>query len=493
MPFRTVAVTAIRYLYVLLFVYAAVSKLLDFENFQVQLGQSPLLSVLAGALAWLVPLLELLLAVLLCIPRFARLGLFGGFVLMALFTSYLIVILRYADQVPCSCGGILEDMSWQQHLYFNIVFGLLAAVACLLRSRDWRRTLAVLSVGSMGSLALMGVLFLYTTSQMQYENPFIRRFPQGTAVKRGDVDLGTTSKYFAGTDGRTLYLGDHRAPLHVRAYDTALQTVQQYKIALDREDFPFAAVQVRIDAPHFYLMDGTVPVVYKGNISDWKAEVVLYDTGHYFSRAEVMTSNRFVFRAQDRPTSEHVLGTLQFGDRVEAEHAPDLLERQLDGFFDTDGMLHYDRLHDKMTYLYYYRNAYIVADSSLHPIRRGTTIDTTTKAKLHIVHVKETRQRKIASVGATVNKVSAVYNDRLFVNSKVMGRFEPKEMWKAASVVDVYALDDGRYLSSFYVYDVDGAKVHGLSVSGHHLYALIGQHLHHYVLEESILGGTAPL
>jgi len=44
-----VPVTA--YLYVLLFVYAGISKLLDYENFTVQLGQSPLLSAYAGLIA----------------------------------------------------------------------------------------------------------------------------------------------------------------------------------------------------------------------------------------------------------------------------------------------------------------------------------------------------------------------------------------------------------------------------------------------------------
>ena len=48
-------------LYILLFVYAAVSKLLDFENFQVQLGQSPLLSAFAGWVAWIVPIVEIII------------------------------------------------------------------------------------------------------------------------------------------------------------------------------------------------------------------------------------------------------------------------------------------------------------------------------------------------------------------------------------------------------------------------------------------------
>ncbi|MGV0924130.1 MauE/DoxX family redox-associated membrane protein [Empedobacter tilapiae] len=39
--------TLICYLFIVLFIYAAVSKLMDFENFQIQLAQSTLLSVYA--------------------------------------------------------------------------------------------------------------------------------------------------------------------------------------------------------------------------------------------------------------------------------------------------------------------------------------------------------------------------------------------------------------------------------------------------------------
>ena len=39
--------TLVCYLFIILFIYAAVSKLIDSENFQIQLAQSPLLSVYA--------------------------------------------------------------------------------------------------------------------------------------------------------------------------------------------------------------------------------------------------------------------------------------------------------------------------------------------------------------------------------------------------------------------------------------------------------------
>ena len=118
-------------LYIVLFVYAGVSKLLDFEIFQVQLGQSPLLSAFAGWVSWGVPFVELFISFLLLSSRFRLIGLYGAFGLMLMFTIYIIIILNFSSFIPCSCGGILEKMSWKTHLIFNILFVFLALIGIL--------------------------------------------------------------------------------------------------------------------------------------------------------------------------------------------------------------------------------------------------------------------------------------------------------------------------------------------------------------------------
>lgn len=123
---RKILVEFISSLLILLFVYAAVSKLISFHEFRVTIGQSPLLTPFASWLAWLVPIGELIVSVLLAFPAFRLLGLFLSFALMVLFTGYIVAILLFADFVPCSCGGVLEAMSWGQHLWFNGFFVLLA-------------------------------------------------------------------------------------------------------------------------------------------------------------------------------------------------------------------------------------------------------------------------------------------------------------------------------------------------------------------------------
>ncbi len=50
---------AISVAFILLFVYAAASKLIDFHDFQVQLGKSPLLTAFAWQVALLIPCIEI--------------------------------------------------------------------------------------------------------------------------------------------------------------------------------------------------------------------------------------------------------------------------------------------------------------------------------------------------------------------------------------------------------------------------------------------------
>lgn len=127
--FKEISVEVICFLYILLFVYAAVNKLLDFENFQVQLAQSPLLSAFAGPISYTVIAVEVVIALMLCFQKSKKAGLYAGFSLMVMFTGYIVIILKYSPFIPCSCGGVLEKLTWNQHLVFNVIFVLIGALA----------------------------------------------------------------------------------------------------------------------------------------------------------------------------------------------------------------------------------------------------------------------------------------------------------------------------------------------------------------------------
>lgn len=132
---KKVALEIICFLFILLFTYAAVMKLIDVQKFTVQIGQSPLLTDFARVVAWVIPISELLIAGMLAITRFRLVGLYASFSLMVMFTAYIIAILTIDENIPCSCGGVLESMGWTEHLIFNIGFVILGLGGILLHTK----------------------------------------------------------------------------------------------------------------------------------------------------------------------------------------------------------------------------------------------------------------------------------------------------------------------------------------------------------------------
>jgi uncharacterized membrane protein YphA (DoxX/SURF4 family) len=129
-------------LFILLFVYAACSKLMDYDKFRVELGKSPLLSPFAQPTAWLIPSLEITISLLLVFERTRFVALYTSFCLMVIFSAYIIVILNFSEYIPCSCGGILEKMGWKQHFWFNISFVAMGAAAVLFYPNQTKKIIA---------------------------------------------------------------------------------------------------------------------------------------------------------------------------------------------------------------------------------------------------------------------------------------------------------------------------------------------------------------
>ncbi len=130
--YRSLAVDWISLLFILIFVYAAVSKLYDYQKFVSQLGQSEVLSDIKDIIAWAVPTLELFISIFLIFTKTKLVGLYLCFGLMVLFTTYIYSLMNFSEEAPCSCGGILEHLPWTAHLWFNVFLIFLAAIAVLI-------------------------------------------------------------------------------------------------------------------------------------------------------------------------------------------------------------------------------------------------------------------------------------------------------------------------------------------------------------------------
>jgi uncharacterized membrane protein YphA (DoxX/SURF4 family) len=128
---KQIAIEIIVFLFVVLLLYAAGSKLVEYKQFIGQMGMSPLITNYAETLAWAVPTVEIIISLMLIIPRFRTAGLYSAFALMMMFTFYIVAMFASSTKLPCACGGVLSMLGWKNHLIFNIGFDLLGLTAII--------------------------------------------------------------------------------------------------------------------------------------------------------------------------------------------------------------------------------------------------------------------------------------------------------------------------------------------------------------------------
>ncbi|OJV21707.1 MAG: hypothetical protein BGO21_00210 [Dyadobacter sp. 50-39] len=120
-----------------LFVYTAVSKLLNLEEFESQLTRQTLPDWSVKWLLWLIPGIELVVSLLLVCRPTRKIGLFGAAILMLVFTGYMgLVFLNVFDRVPCSCGGVIRHMGFGAHFMLNLFFLVLSMLGVYMSNRE---------------------------------------------------------------------------------------------------------------------------------------------------------------------------------------------------------------------------------------------------------------------------------------------------------------------------------------------------------------------
>jgi putative oxidoreductase len=107
---------------ILLYLYTALNKLFHYKPFRATLQASPLVGSWSGVVAWVVPLTEILLCLLLFFPATKRAGMYTSLLMLSFFTIYILYLLFFAPHLPCRCGGVIEHISWKQHVFFNLFF-----------------------------------------------------------------------------------------------------------------------------------------------------------------------------------------------------------------------------------------------------------------------------------------------------------------------------------------------------------------------------------
>ena len=332
------------------------------------------------------------------------------------------------------------------------------------------------------STGLVVILFLGSYDFSEQKNDFLRRFDPNVLSAADTLFLFYNSYYIAGSTERTVYLGNHTAALHALALNVdVLKDSTHIRLnVLGIEHYRFWSLRLKVDSPYFFLADGGVPVIFGGEIRNWRAKRHMFDSA-FFADAAPIGFRSFVIRSVSSGTGGYELGKERDWD----EHItlyPELLEKQVDGRFCVDGMMMIDAGGNRFVYLYYYRNQFVVTDTSLTLLYRGKTIDTVSRAKITVADIHSEQSRTINSPPLIVNKRGSMYKNWLFVNSALIANNETREIFLNSSVIDVYNLETGKYHFSFYIRDFEREKMQDFVVTGDRIVVLYDEYIMVYKL-----------
>ncbi len=141
---RQILLECISALLIMLFLYASLSKFLDFHTFTGEMNNQPLPNSWTPFLVWFIPCSEILMCIALLFERTRLIGFYASLFFMSLFTIYsIIIVLNFFGRIPCSCGGVIKRLTWNQHIVLNLFFVALSISGIVLQRRKFFKSILI--------------------------------------------------------------------------------------------------------------------------------------------------------------------------------------------------------------------------------------------------------------------------------------------------------------------------------------------------------------
>jgi hypothetical protein len=304
------------------------------------------------------------------------------------------------------------------------------------------------------SIVLLGFLYFFSSAIRSLPNGFTRLLPPHLLTPGPVKDTKYNSYYIAGLTKDSIYLANFTDPYIILSLDYDLKKSADRQIEWSNTIRISKGATISIDSPDIYLKDGLDQMLFKSRLENLN-DITICKTPPY--NAAVNINNQcWVYRCIN--TQKDNILVRQSLDQKTIETNSDLLQKQGDGIFSTDGVMIQIPNTTKWLYMYYYRNQFFCADSNLILIYRGKTIDTVSHAHISVSFIKSRNQIMMSSPPLLVNRNCSANKEYIFINSALNAENESHKILEEISIIDVYNVVDGKYKFSFYLPNFGGKK-----------------------------------
>ncbi|WP_316818407.1 hypothetical protein [Pedobacter nyackensis] len=325
---------------------------------------------------------------------------------------------------------------------------------------------------------ILSIIFLYAFSAYQNNksNGFVRQYPSKKVEGIRFIDLKHKGFYIAGCNNDTIYFGHYIDKLALFRVALNSRDTSSIRLRANQELKLYDGNYLRTDSNDLYLFDGIKQEVVSGKLRDFRFDKI--EKSPSFTAALPIGNDSRILRVMNKNRVYTLIS--QTGTKVLDKHYQ--LEAQGDGTFSTDGML-VKSSNNSFFYVYYYRNQFLHLDKDMNLLYKGKTIDTVSHAQIKLGKIENGHASTLASPPLYVNKHCAANENYLFIQSALKADNEIEEGWKNSSVVDVYAVKDGKYQFSFYMLNIKDQKLKDFKVYGSTLIALYENFIYTYKLK----------
>jgi hypothetical protein len=325
------------------------------------------------------------------------------------------------------------------------------------------------------------VLYLHSENFHKNKNSFNRTFPSHIILKTQVLNIGDIHGTIIGRASNTVYIDDYKKPSNLFIADMNLTDTQSIHLALpDLSIIDSSQIMIRADSPNLFMVDKLTSSVFICNEIRQGFFKTLKKFQFSSSEAAIVSGESAIIRTYQRNSQNSILAKLKWNQHPFLDTA-NILEKQVDGFFCTDGNLLIDRKSKRLIYTYFYRNRFLCLDSNLQIIYSAKTIDTNTRSKIQVRTVHD--QKILAAPPVVVNELAAFSGKSILVCSALIADNEEIKSFRNNIVVDVYDSENGHYRFSFYLPKINDNRITSLVLEENKLFTIQGHSVVRYDLD----------
>lgn len=300
--------------------------------------------------------------------------------------------------------------------------------------------------------------------------------------------------YFAGLSKTELFFKNLHNTSKLFVLDSALFSSKEVDLKLDQNFIKENnKVTIGINDSSVYVVyskSGKLAILLKENNKRYNFK----SPGINMSHARLISKQSIVGKNADRNVSglkRRLIKINYLNGKIENKYE---LEKQVDGFFCTDGMLYFDNKSSKIFYMYFYRGEVLCLDTNLVLQFKSKTVDTVTKAVINIAKFKANNTQAQTTITQStppqvVNRNFIINDDFIYIMSALKADNEDIANFRNSQIIDVYSLNNVKYLYSFYIPKYKGKKLREFRISEGFIFATFDDYLVKYKFSRNIEKG----